>query len=67
VQIGDTQLLQVIGSLGDTLEISGEQIYISGITEHLRMLKPLWVGMPAKVEQSKVGGALAEIARRDAH
>ena len=67
VQIGDAQLGEIIHPIGDTLQVAGEKVGVGGVSQHLRMLKPLRIGVPPQVQQSQVGGPLLEVLRGDLH
>ena len=67
VQVGDAEFGKVVDPVGNSLQVACEKICIGGVSEHLLMLIPLWIGVPTQIQQPQVRGPLLEVLRRDLH
>ena len=45
MQISDTKLGKIVHPVRDTCQITGEQVRVGRLPQHLGMLKPLRIGM----------------------
>jgi hypothetical protein len=45
MQISHTKFGEIVHPVRDAFQITGEQVRVSGVSQHLGMLKPLRIGM----------------------
>jgi hypothetical protein len=67
VEIGDAKFGEIVHPIRYTFQVTCEKIGVGRVTEHLGVLKPLRIRMPAQIQQSQVGWPLLEVLCRDLH